>query len=152
WDQWQYRPTALAGEPQIIDQGDREPEPFTSGGGLLPAPLPTFRRVQFGPPLARVEDWAGAVHYLTPVSLTPYRINLQVDGGELDRWPETLGRSWSDAGQTWETWNQSDWDTSRFHAVQLQRWLNTDVTSQEAAASKWSAIANAFAGIPNPRD
>jgi hypothetical protein len=155
WDEWRYsrgvEPRDASGE-LIASRAGREASAYGSDAETLPPPLPTFRRVQFGPPLPDVDDWAVAVHQLTPVSLAPDRISRLVDSGELDQWPRSLGRYWSSDESAWHSWDQAEWDMSRYHADQLQHWLNTEATDQEEAARKWSAISNAVTGIVDPRD
>ncbi len=158
WSQWQYLPSPATpdrpqpGPPSFGTDGSG-PRSFRGLDDPLPAPLRTMRRVVFGPDLLNPTDRRGQpvhVEYPATVSMTSDRINRLATSGGMNRWADRLGTSVSpDDGQR-HTWGADDWQKSHYFADQLQRWIHTDVTAEEAAARKWDAIRTALHSLLDP--
>ncbi|BCJ74228.1 hypothetical protein CS0771_37720 [Catellatospora sp. IY07-71] len=155
WDTWEYgqRDPVLGddGQPQVFASGRPRTE-FTPHTGPLRAPLATIHRVEFGPDLPDPEDRLTppvAVYHPATVSAVSDRV-AQLAAGELDTWPQRLGRDWSLLDTAWSPWTPAQWADSRYCAEQAERWLRTVPADIEAAARKWTAIEQALAGVLRP--
>ncbi|MBF8193632.1 hypothetical protein ITP53_49750 [Nonomuraea sp. K274] len=117
------------------------------------APLPAMRRVLFGPDLPDPDNRRGqpvAVYHPARVAVTMDRINRLAHSGEMDRWPERLGRSVEMRGAEWTPWSDSDWERSKYYAEQLRRWLRTDARTPDEIGQKWLGIRLALQGVLEP--
>ena len=137
------------GNPAFDDLG-RAQTVFRAAGEPLSAPLRTIDRVLFGPGRGDTTDPHMPSHDFGRVVQTVDRLNRIVDGGDLDRWPDRLGRSLAWGSPEWDSWDHADWARSHYYADQLHRWLNTDADTPEAAGRKWDAIRLALKGVIEP--
>ncbi|MGI5268810.1 nucleotidyl transferase AbiEii/AbiGii toxin family protein [Nonomuraea sp. CA-218870] len=124
------------------------------GSDSVPAALPAMRRLLFGPDLPDPENRRGqpvAVYDAARVAVTMDRIDRLVRSGEMDRWPQRLGRSVAMRGEIWMPWSEADWRRSAYYAEQLRRWLGTDARTPEEIGRKWHAIRLTLLGVLEPR-
>ncbi|WP_225729888.1 MULTISPECIES: nucleotidyl transferase AbiEii/AbiGii toxin family protein [unclassified Nocardia] len=155
---WQFgaeRPVTDEHGNQLYDERTGLPlTEFRPHGDSLDPPLGTIERNTFGPDLPDPTNRLGkpvAVFHSSKVAVTADRIARLLETGELDRWPDRLGRSAELKGADWgEPWGRGDWQTSGHYADQLNRWLNTEVHTPEGAAKKWDAIRLALQGVVEP--
>lgn len=126
---------------------------FRPYGDPLPAPLATIERVPVGPDLpdpSNRNEHPIAVYHYSKVSLTTTRIIDLITSAALARWSGRLGRSAGLRSAEWEPWTERDWQTSRFYADQLHRWLHTEAATSAEHARKWDAIRLALKGVVEP--
>jgi hypothetical protein len=156
WQDWAYGDF----EPVLDEQGNPRFEP--SGRPITRfvttrtsrAPLPAMRRLLFGPDLPDPANRRGqpvAVYYPARVAVTVDRINRLIHGGELDQWPDRLGRSATLDGDRWTYWSEEDWKRSAYYAEQLRRWVRVDARTPEEAGRKWHGIRLALLGVLEPQ-
>ena len=111
-----------------------------------------MRRLLFGPDLPDPENRRGqpvAVYNAARVAVTMDQIRL-ARSGEMDRWPQRLGRSQPLRGVLWMRWSEADWERSAYYADQLRRWLRTDAHTPDEIGRKWHAIRLALLGVLEP--
>ncbi|MEV1243736.1 hypothetical protein ACIBO2_11200 [Nonomuraea sp. NPDC050022] len=156
WQDWAYGDS----EPVLDEQGNPRFDP--SGRPITRfvttetsrAPLPAMRRLLFGPDLPDPANRRGqpvAVYYPARVAVTVDRINRLIRGGELDQWPDRLGRSATLDGDRWTYWSEEDWKRSAYYAEQLRRWVRVDARTPEEAGRKWHGIRLALLGVLEPQ-
>lgn len=156
WDEWSYGHSVQArsedGSP-LFFESRRPIMEFHPAGERLPPPLNTIRRVEFGPGLPDPADRLTppvAVYYPATISATADRVIQLVERGELERWPERMGRSWSQQENGWRAWDAAEWDASHYYAGQAYQWLHAEPSGMAAAAHRWSALGHALAGVLDP--
>ncbi|MBO0882160.1 MAG: EndoU domain-containing protein, partial [Mycobacterium sp.] len=127
---------------------------FRPVGPELEAPFPTIGQVHFQPDLSDTVRPPADLYgdRQAKVNRVSSQIAAQMDSGEMDSWRYRLGLLWPDPTDPEPVpWSARDWETSRWYAHQLSRWLHTDATTPEQVAGKWDGIRLALKGVLSPR-
>ncbi|MEU7744100.1 hypothetical protein [Nonomuraea sp. NPDC049158] len=156
WQDWAYghfEPVLDEQRNPRFDSGGRPVTRFVTAR-TIQAPLPAMRRLLFGPDLPDPANRRGqpvAVYYPARVAVTVDRINRLVSSGELDLWPDRLGRTATLDGDRWTYWSEQDWKRSAYYAEQLRRWTSVDARTPEEVGRKWHGIRLALLGVLEPQ-